>query len=266
MTVSNRFYLGLDLGSTTIKAVLLDNKLNIKEQALIPTGTDPKKSALALQQRLLNNYQVDNLTLIATGYGRSLVENANKTVTEITCHAKGVKHLHQDAVTILDIGGQDAKAIRLNNNGDVEDFAMNDRCAAGTGSFLDLMANKFSLNINQLSDFCQNTPEPALPDLKFEISSTCVVFAESEVIGLTAKGIPAIEALRAVHRAIAKRVALLLRQVKAEPPLYFSGGVAQNTTLRLALEKELGYSITPARFPQFMGALGAALQASEYVK
>lgn len=253
--------LGLDLGSTAAKAVLLDAAGAIRGHCLDDSGKAPDEAAEGLSAALLAECGAAEVRVVATGYGRSLAGKAGRTVTEITCHAKGVRHLHPDALSILDIGGQDAKAIRLNREGGVEDFAMNDRCAAGTGRFLEVAARRYGLSIAQLSPFCGDDPAGGPDAPPFEISSTCVVFAESELVGLAAKGMPAREALKAVHRAIARRVVLLLKQVKAVEPLYFTGGVAANETLRKALEKESGLAIAAARLPQFTGALGAALQA-----
>lgn len=253
--------LGLDLGSTAAKAVLLDPKGVIKDYCLLPSGAAAQDTARQLAETLLSRNGVVSARRLATGYGRSLA--GGKTVTEITCHARGVRYLHPDAASVLDIGGQDAKAIRLGADGGVEDFAMNDRCAAGTGCFLEVAARKFSVAIEDLSGFCGD--DPAFADAgkvdPFEISSTCVVFAESELVGLAARGVPAVESLRAVHRAIARRVTLLLKQVGAVEPLYFTGGVAANQTLAKAVGNECGLVVKRADMAQFAGALGAALLA-----
>lgn len=255
------FRLGLDLGSTAAKAVLIDANGVIVEAALDDTGGAPAGIAAGLSRRLLSARGVPDAPTVATGYGRSLAEAASRKVTEITCHARGVRHLHPDAASILDIGGQDAKAIRLGRDGGVEDFAMNDRCAAGTGRFLEVAARRYGLEVGDLSSFCGDDPGLGCGVEPFEISSTCVVFAESELVGLNARGTPPVEALRAVHRAIARRVALLLKQVGAIEPLYFTGGVARNETLRRALQDETGLQVFRANHAQFAGALGAALFA-----
>lgn len=253
--------LGLDLGSTATKAVLLDPDGKIRDFRLDVSGVAPAAAADRLMGKILADNGVADAKLVATGYGRNLAGKACRTVTEISCHARGVRHLHPDAATVLDIGGQDAKAIRIGSDGQVEDFAMNDRCAAGTGCFLEVAARKFSLNIGELSAYCHDSPESPGEPGKFEISSTCVVFAESELIGLAARGVHPVDALRAVHRAIARRVTLLLKQVGAVEPLYFTGGVAANLTLRKALEAEIGLMIRRADHAQYAGALGAALFA-----
>lgn len=259
--MGGNFRLGLDLGSTAAKAVLVDGAGAVVDRELDIVNVDPAGAAEAMRRRLLERHGLADAPTVATGYGRSLAGSAGRQITEISCHARGLKHLHSDAATILDIGGQDAKAIRLGAGGEVEDFAMNDRCAAGTGRFLEVAARRYGLEVTELSAFCQDAPEPDEGGFELEISSTCVVFAESELVGLNAKGVPPREALRAVHRAIARRVLLLLKQVGAKAPVYFTGGVAQNETLRKAVANVLGTEVQIASMPQFTGALGAALYA-----
>ena len=259
-TSQTAWRLGIDLGSTAAKAVLLDPNGAIRDFRLDVSGIDPT-TADRLVESILAENDVPDARVTATGYGRNLAGKAGRTITEISCHARGVRHLHPDAATVLDIGGQDAKVIRIGQDGQVEDFAMNDRCAAGTGCFLEVAARKFSLEVHELSAFCQDTPQSTATGDTIEISSTCVVFAESELVGLAARGIKPVEALRAVHRAIARRVTLLLKQAGAIEPLYFTGGVAANTALGLALEQESGLRIKRASHAQYAGALGAALFA-----
>lgn len=251
--------IGIDLGSTASKAVLLDPAGGLRDFCLAPSGAAAGSLARGLAETLLARNNVGGAAMVATGYGRALA--GCRAVTEITCHARGVNYLHPGAAAVLDIGGQDAKAIRLGPDGTVEDFAMNDRCAAGTGCFLEVAARKFSVAIGDLSAFCGHDPLASGDDGTVEISSTCVVFAESELIGLTARGTPPEKSLRAVHRAVARRVALLLKQIGAGEPLYFTGGAAGNETLRRAVEKESGLCVLAARHAQYAGALGAALSA-----
>lgn len=253
--------LGLDLGSTAAKAVLLGPDDGILETILDQSGRPPAEIADDIARAVRERHAPESLSTVATGYGRALAQTAARKITEITCHARGVRHLHPDARSILDIGGQDAKAIRLSRDGSVEDFAMNDRCAAGTGSFLEVAARRYRLDIGEVSDFCGGTAEQDPETASFEISSTCVVFAESELVSLNARGTPPREALRAVHRAVARRVALLLKQVGADAPLYFTGGVARNSALRAAIEQTTGLPLRTASHAQFTGALGAALFA-----
>ncbi len=255
--------IGLDLGSTTSKAIVLAPDNSVLGHTILPSGHTPTDTAQQLVDLLVTRYRLDDsdLGVVATGYGRSRAEKAGRAVTEITCHAKGVRHLHPDASAILDMGGQDAKAIRLSPEGTVEDFAMNDRCAAGTGRFLEVAATRFGLIVDELSKYCGDNPGIGSESLPFEISSTCVVFAESELVGLAARGVPAREALRAVHRAIGRRVTLLLKQIGAKGPVYFTGGVAQNETMLKALGDAAGVEVRRSALPQFTGALGAALMA-----
>ena len=259
------YRLGLDLGSTASKAALIDDEGVLLGTLVDASGRPPADAARELAAALLSAHglspETDSIKTVATGYGRSLAGTAARTVTEITCHARGVRHLHPDAAGILDIGGQDAKAIRLEPDGGVGDFAMNDRCAAGTGRFLEVAASRYGLRVSELSAFCGEEPGPADGAPRFEISSTCVVFAESELVGLNAKGTPPAEALRAVHRAIARRTVLLLKQANVGDPLYFTGGVAQNETLRKAISAACGLEVCRAEHAQFTGALGAALLA-----
>jgi predicted CoA-substrate-specific enzyme activase len=257
----SRYRLGLDLGSTAAKAVLLGPDDAILETILDRSGRPPAEVADDIARIARERHSLDAVSTVATGYGRALAQTAARKITEITCHARGVRHLHPDACSILDIGGQDAKAIRLSGDGSIEDFAMNDRCAAGTGSFLEVAARRYGLDVGDVSDFCGNAAGPDPGIAPFEISSTCVVFAESELVSLNARGTPPREALRAVHRAVARRAALLLKQVGAGEPLYFTGGVARNAALRAAVAHAAGLPVRFAGHAQFTGALGAALFA-----
>ena len=262
MADSRRPRLGLDLGSTSVKAALIDADGAILATLADESGHPSKETADSLIEEILREAGAGTeASLIATGYGRALVSQATDRITEITCHAKGVWLLHPDALSVLDIGGQDAKAIRLGEDGKVEDFAMNDRCAAGTGRFLEMASRRYGINVADLSGFCGHVSRPGSEWLGLDVSSTCAVFAESELVGMDARGTPPVEALRAAIRAMAKRSAALLRQAGAAEPLYFTGGAARNEALRLALEDECGMRVLAARLPLFTGALGAALLA-----
>ncbi|MHC4858494.1 MAG: acyl-CoA dehydratase activase, partial [Planctomycetota bacterium] len=195
---------GIDVGSTTTKAVLLDPEGSVERWQIMPTGADGRTAARALQIALLGG-RAEEARVVATGYGRALVDFADKKVTEITCHARGVRHLHPDAAMVVDMGGQDSKVIRMDADGRVEDFGMNDRCAAGTGSFLDVIARRFDLDVEELGDLHTKDPVP------FEISSTCAVFAETEVVSLLAQGCDLNDVLAGVQRAIANRVVTLIK-------------------------------------------------------
>jgi len=251
------FSLGLDIGSTTSKAVLLDAGRSIVASRIVPTGANGRAAAAALRDAVVDGRPADDLRVVSTGYGRALVEFADRAVTEITCHGRGVRFQHPDAAMVVDMGGQDSKVIRLDSDGRVEDFSMNDRCAAGTGSFLDVIAARFHLKVEDLANIYLENPTP------FDISSTCVVFAETEVVSLLSQGHALNDVLAGVQRAIAKRVVTLIKHVGVAPPVYFSGGVAQNETIRREIEAAVAVPVVRARDPQLAGALGAALIAAE---
>ncbi len=249
--------LGIDIGSTTSKGILLTDTNEIIDSIIIPTGSSPVASGHEIIRYLTERTPVDKIYV--TGYGRGLFEKADKRITEITCHAYGIHTLHPQAQGIIDIGGQDSKAIHLKEDGNVLEFAMNDKCAAGTGSFLDNIAHKFNISYESMLELYNSA------DRKININSTCVVFAESEIIGLLAKGETMNNIFRGVLRAIAMRINRLYAQVKLTPQdkLYFTGGVAQNEAMRLALEEELKIEILVDPRAQLMGALGAAALANK---
>jgi len=252
-----QYRLGLDLGSTTAKAVVLGPDNRIVASVVRESGYDLKTAAEYLWQEAARLAGVNgDLPCVATGYGRALASMAKRTATEITCHARGICFLHPDAAAIVDMGGQDAKVIRLGAAGRVEEFAMNDRCAAGAGVFLDLVARRFQRSLAELSHLPQVEKAP-------EISSTCAVFAETEIVGLLASGQPAEAVLVGTHRALARRVAALCRQIRLASPLYFSGGVALNETMRRELSAVLGMPVLRAEHAQLTAAIGAALLAGE---
>ena len=190
--------------------------------------------------------------VVATGYGRHAIGFADTTITEITCHARGVHWLAPSARTIIEIGGQDSKVISLEDGGRVRDFEMNDRCAAGTGRFLEMVAARLEMNWEKLSELGRQSRKPAI------ISNVCVVFAETEIIGLLAEGKPLPDVVAGVQNAIATRVSALAGRFIA-PPVYFTGGVALLPGMARALEEALSCPIHVAPQPQFTGALGAAL-------
>ena len=194
--------------------------------------------------------------MVATGYGRNTVGFADATVTEISCHACGVRRVAPDAMTVIDIGGQDSKLIRLDKAGLVQDFAMNDRCAAGTGCFLEVVARRLGLTLESLGQIAGRSAKPA------PISSTCVVFAETEIIGLLAAGAGPEDIVAGVQASIATRVGSMAGR-KVEPPVVFTGGVAMIPGMDVALGAVLGHAVSVAPEPQMTGALGAALLAAE---
>ncbi len=242
-------YAGIDIGSRTIELVVLE-KGKIIENLRTDTGFDPITKA----KKLLNGSRYDKI--MATGYGRNLFEidfdNA-ETITEIKAHARGVQAFFKDAETILDIGGQDSKAISLNKKGRVKKFEMNDRCAAGTGKFMEIMAKNLGFSIEEFGEAALN----AKKDLS--INSMCTVFAESEVTSLIAKGADRREIARGLHISIVKRAAGMISRISSDGPIVFSGGVAKNPCIRDLISKKLGREVLTAEDPQMAGALGAAL-------
>jgi predicted CoA-substrate-specific enzyme activase len=252
------YYLGVDIGAATAKAVIIQDRC-LCARALLDTGPNIKKIAdkvakTALAQAGIGFGSVQGV--IATGYGRISVDFADKKITEITCHAKGVHHLMALTRTIIDIGGQDSKAIRINEDGNVIDFVMNDKCAAGTGRFLEVIAKALEIPIAELGTVSLQACEPCA------ISSVCTVFAESEVVSLRAEGASCENIVAGIHKSIASRIRTMLSQVGHENRVVLTGGVAQNTGLIKALESELNTRLHIPEYPQFTGALGAALIAA----
>jgi len=250
---------GIDAGSRTIKIVLLD----ADAREVLALGTvDQGVEQIALARRLFESLlgqtgrRRDQVSrIVATGYGRNLLDFADTTITEITCHARGVRHLVPHAMTIVEIGGQDSKLIRLSPQGVVRDFAMNDRCAAGTGRFLEVVADRLSVNLDALGELARRSEKAAA------ISSMCVVFAETEIIGLLAAGTAREDIVAGVQKAIAARVAAMAGR-SLDQPIIFTGGVALIPGMAEALQSVLGHPVAVAPQPLMTGALGAALLAS----
>ena len=249
-------FAGIDIGSRSIKLVVMDNGLMV-EKRVADTGFDP----LTATKEVLQDVVYDRI--LATGYGRNLFEVAfdAPTVTEIKAHARGARHIFPHGTAVLDIGGQDSKAIAMNGTGRVIKFEMNDRCAAGTGKFLEIMAKSLGYD---LTDF---GTQALLADKNIAISSMCTVFAESEVTSLVAKGENRKEIARGVHLSVVRRAAGMLRRVTADGgPIVFSGGVALNACMQTLLKEALKQEILIPTEPQLIGALGAALLAKELEK
>jgi len=195
------------------------------------------------------------IPLVATGYGRKLVRQSTRSVTEITCHARGVYRELGHGGTLVDIGGQDSKVIGISPKGDVVDFSMNDKCAAGTGRFLENTARRLGVPLEQMGQVALSASE------EVSISSTCTVFAESEIVSLIAHGVAVEPILRGLHRSLIQRVVAMIRTVGLTPPLMLSGGVVQNQAIAWMLEEETDEKVVVPRHPQLMGAYGAALIA-----
>jgi predicted CoA-substrate-specific enzyme activase len=253
---------GLDIGSRATKGVLLvDGKVTA---LIVPSGVSTKETSRQVLSFLLNEAhlkETDVEYLVGTGYGRIVMEFAGiptQIITEISCHAMGAFVINSSTQTVIDIGGQDSKAIKVDHtNGKVVEFIMNDKCAAGTGRFLEKVAQLLDLSLDELGACALEANEPA------EISSQCVVFAESEVISLKAKGISRENIAAGIHLATARRVKTLLRKIGLEPDILFTGGVTNNLGMRKALEDVLGVQLSSASIDTtFAGAIGAAVYAS----
>ena len=247
---------GIDVGSTALKAVVLDDRGAIALRFLRPTGWSSVQTAADLKQALLaRGCDPDSLPCVATGYGRGAVGYASRTVTEITCHARGAAALFgREDLTVIDIGGQDTKIIRL-AGGAVADFSMNDKCSAGTGRFLEVMANTLALQPEQLLELAEQGGGVT-------ISSMCTVFAESEVVGLIGRGERRENIADAVTASIVTKVAAQVRQLGSPAPwVCLTGGLCQARALLRRLERELGCPILSHPDARYAGALGAALCA-----
>lgn len=249
--------IGIDIGSVAAKGYLIN--YDSHHRALIPTGWSPREAGQTIIERLLaaSGLASDQVERIyVTGYGRVAFDLADKTVTEIKCHARGIAELYPEVRTIIDIGGQDSKVIRIGEQGRVVDFAMNDKCAAGTGRFLQVMATALGLDVSELGDAED-------PGQMQTISSMCTVFAESEIIGSLARGNPKGGIIAGLHQSVGKRVAAMARRMGIKEQVAFTGGVAINPGVKRALEEEIGAKIMVPEVCQYTGALGAALLALE---
>ena len=240
---------GLDVGSRTIVLVALGDE--VQHRAVAETGINP----LRRSQELLSGIRYERL--VVTGYGRHLVaqEVGGEVISEITAYAVGARHLYPDCRTVIDVGGQDSKAILLSSSGQVEKFEMNDRCAAGTGRFLEVMATTLGVSIGELADLALAATKTV------HINSMCTVFAESEVVSLIARGEDGSAIAMALHEAIVARVAAMVRRVGPRNRVVFAGGGALNRCLRRLLGERLGIDLTIPSDPQTVGALGASLLA-----
>lgn len=252
---------GIDAGSRTIKVVLMDtSSRRILAKDIIDQGIEQNKLASELYEKALKNSGLnkhDVAAIVATGYGRNAVEIADTTITEITCHAVGAHHLIPEAMTIIDIGGQDSKLIRLDGEGKVRDFVMNDRCAAGTGRFLELVAQRLNVGLETLGKMAAESKTPS------QISSMCVVFADTEITGLLACGTSRDDIASGVQSSIATRITGMAGRSVASP-IVFTGGVALVPGMDKALQTALGKNVIISPEPQMTGAIGAAILAEKY--
>lgn len=258
-SVGTSYFAGVDIGSTATKCALVDAAGTLVSSAVVATGAralTATENALGEAVRQINVGPDQIVFVIATGYGRKRAE-ADGQVTEITCHARGAIHLFPGTRTILDVGGQDTKAIRVSANGDVQNFVMNDKCAAGTGRFLEVMARALEVDLDEMGPLSLRSVAPQ------QISSFCTVFGESEVVSHLADGVEVQDIALGLHEAIANRVVGMLRRVGIESEITMSGGVSRNIGMRKTIEKLIGCTMNVSEQSQVMGALGAALIARD---
>ncbi|WP_150275293.1 acyl-CoA dehydratase activase [Paenibacillus tepidiphilus] len=246
---------GIDIGSLSTKSAVLKDKQEVLAYDVIYTGGNNRQSAQTTFRNVLDKAgltedQVD--VVVTTGYGRENVPFSNKNFSEITCHAKGMYFLNPEIRTILDIGGQDSKAIQLDDDGNVLNFLMNDKCAAGCGRFLDIIARALNVQLEEMGEISLASTSAA------RISSMCSVFAETEVVSLVAVGTPAPDIVKGVHDSIATRSIALLKSVGIREPLGMSGGVAKNIGIINSLQEKLKMKVHVTDYPQVTGAIGAA--------
>lgn len=259
-TMGKGYYAGIDSGSTSTDVVILDKDRNITASVIMPTGAGAANGAEraleeALKQAGLEREDLD--AVVTTGYGRTAISDGDKSITEITCHARGAHFLDPSVRTVVDIGGQDSKVIRLNEDGTVKNFVMNDKCAAGTGRFLEMMAKTMEMSLDELSKVGLSYQED------ITISSMCTVFAESEVVSLIAQNKPTDDIVHGLNKAVASKTASLVKRVGGEKAYMMTGGVAQNKGIVKTLEERLGTSLVISDKSQLCGALGAALFAAD---
>ena len=249
------YSIGIDSGSTATKGILLADGV-ITRRFLVPTPFRPATAITEAWETLREGLETTPF-LTLTGYGRQLVDFADKQVTEISCHGLGARFLAPATRAVIDIGGQDSKVIRLNEDGSVKNFVMNDKCAAGTGRFLEMMAKTMEMSLDELSQVGLSYQE------YITISSMCTVFAESEVVSLIAQNKHTDDIVHGLNKAVAAKTASLVKRVGGEEAYMMTGGVAQNKGLVKTLEERLGTSLVISPKSQLCGALGAALFAAD---
>lgn len=249
--------MGVDIGSTASKAVILEDGVRILARQIVPVGTGTRGPMEVYQNTLLEAgvKREDIARVVATGYGRLKFAEADRELSEVSCHGQGVRFLCPDVRTVIDIGGQDAKALLLDAQGNLDNFIMNDKCAAGTGRFLEAMARVLDVQVEEMGDLSERSGNPV------SISSTCAVFAESEVISRLSNGEKIEDIVAGIHASVAKKVGGLAIRVGYLQKVAMSGGVARNKGIVRAMERELKCQIVVPEECQLAGAIGAALFA-----
>lgn len=254
-------FAGIDIGSTMTKVVIVDEQERILSSIIGPTGPEHRHLAFQVMEDALEKSALvlENIDfIIATGYGRINVPFADRQVTEITCHARGIRFLFSSARIIIDVGGQDSKGIKLDGEGKVANFIMNDKCAAGTGRFLEVIAETLGIKLSDMGELSLQA------DGYVHISNTCTVFAEHEVTSRLAEGAKIPEIVAGLHQAIAGRVVNMVRHLGLEKDVVVTGGGAKDTGLVRAIEGKVGFSVLVPPEPFLTGALGAAMVGKDY--
>jgi (R)-2-hydroxyacyl-CoA dehydratese activating ATPase len=259
MTDEARYFAGIDLGSAMTKVVIMDKDSKVHASVINHTGAEHRRLAHKVMEEALKQAGLsfaDLSYVVSTGYGRMTVPFADRQITELTCHTRGVFSFFPGVRLAIDIGGQDSKGLRI-NSGRLLDFTMNDKCAAGTGRFLEIISSTLGLKIEELGDISLKSTG------KVSISSTCTVFAQQEVVNRLSEGLPLEDIVAGIHDAIASRIARMVNRLKIEPDVIFTGGVAKNIGVVKALEDNLGCKVLVPKEPLLSGALGAALLARD---
>lgn len=254
------YFAGIDIGSTMTKIVLMDTDGRALSAIKGPTGPEHRQLANEVMKTGLEQagLQLNDISyVVATGYGRFNVPFADRQITELSCHAKGVSSLFPNVRTAIDIGGQDAKCMKI-NNGKLIDFVMNDKCAAGTGRFLEVIAATLGIRLDDLGDISLKSTK------KIQISNFCTIFAQQEVVSRLSEGEKLEDIIAGLHEALASRVAALARRLKVEPDVVLTGGVAKNVGMVKAMQENLGCDLLVPEDPLLTGAMGAAILAKEH--
>lgn len=246
--------IGIDSGSTTTKGVVYDGQKIIKKMMIL-TGANPRRT----MNDIYNELYMDGAFVVTTGYGRNLLEGADKVVTEITCHGKGACYLNPEVRTVIDIGGQDSKVILLDQDHYIKDFLMNDKCAAGTGRFMEVIMRLLQEDLADIDDYVKDA-------VATKISSMCTVFAESEVVSLLAHDVSGASIAKGVIEAIALRTANFAKRLPIEGKVFFSGGLAHSHTMKKCIETYLNEVVVSHADAQYVGAIGAAVIGYDHIK
>jgi predicted CoA-substrate-specific enzyme activase len=261
VVILTTYFAGIDVGSTMTKAVILNK--GMIASIVGPTGPEQRRLANRVMEEVLNKAAISFQAItyiVSTGYGRINVPFADKQFTEITCHAKGIISLFPKARTIIDIGGQDIKAIKIDAIGKTIDFVMNDKCAAGSGRFIEVIADTLGVPLDKVGGLSLQSKNPA------KISNICTIWAQQEVAASLAQGIPISDLLAGVHHSLADRICRMVNRLRVEEAVIVTGGGAKNRGLLKALSKQLGHEILVPEEPLITGAIGAALLGKEIVE